>query len=265
MSGPARIPVPAVDAACPYLLAADGAWRSSGPSREHRCSAVVPPAALAPDKQRRLCLVPEHQRCATFLAATGQDGLDPIVARHRSRRAPTVARPIARTTPLVLDRGRMTPGIGSFRVESRFGQFGLVGLMALAFVALVVARSPAGAVPPGGELAGGVVATRSPTAASAAPTGPSDAEEPVRTLVPTEVEPTDPPPAEETATPADATSTPSPTDPPPSPKPTSYKVKRGDTLFGIAAEFGTTVKKLASLNGIEDPSKLRVGQVLELP
>jgi LysM repeat protein len=258
MSGSSRIPVPAVDAACPYLLAADGAWRSSGPSREHRCTAVVPPAALAPDKQRRLCLMPEHERCATFLAATGQDGLDPIVARHRSRRAPTVARPIARTTPLVLDRGRMALGIASVRVESRFGQVGLVGLMALAFVALIVARSPVGGGPPGGELAGGVVATRSPTVASPAPTEPSGAEEPVRTLVPTEVEPTDPPPAEETSTPA-------PTDPPPSAKPTSYKVKRGDTLSGIAAEFGTTVKKLASLNGIEDPSKLRVGQVLELP
>jgi LysM repeat protein len=211
-----------------------------------------------PDKQRRLCLVREHERCATFLAATGQDGFGPIVARQRSRRAPTIARPLARTTPLVLDRGRTPLGIASVRIESRFGQVGLVGLMALAFVALIVARSPADGSPPGGELAGGVVATRSPAVTSAHPTGPAVAEEPLRTLVPTEVDPTDPPPAEET-------STPTPTEPPPSEEPTSYKVKRGDTLSGIAAEFGTTVKKLASLNGIEDPSKLRVGQVLELP
>ncbi len=41
-------------------------------------------------------------------------------------------------------------------------------------------------------------------------------------------------------------------------------MKRGDTLSGIAATFGTTVKKLTALNHITDPSKLRVGQVLKL-
>ena len=47
--------------------------------------------------------------------------------------------------------------------------------------------------------------------------------------------------------------------------PTSYTVKRGDTLSGIAATYGTTIKKLAALNHIADPSKLHVGQVLKLP
>ena len=42
-------------------------------------------------------------------------------------------------------------------------------------------------------------------------------------------------------------------------------MKRGDTLSGIAATYGTTIKKLAALNHITDPSKLRVGQVLKLP
>ena len=42
-------------------------------------------------------------------------------------------------------------------------------------------------------------------------------------------------------------------------------MKRGDTLSGIAAKYGTTVKKLADLNDITDPSKLHVGQVLKLP
>jgi LysM repeat protein len=49
------------------------------------------------------------------------------------------------------------------------------------------------------------------------------------------------------------------------PKPETYKVKRGDTLSEIAAEYGTTARKLMKLNDITDPTKLRVGQVLELP
>ena len=59
-----------------------------------------------------------------------------------------------------------------------------------------------------------------------------------------------------------------PTGPSPTPaeaNPATYKVKRGDTLSGIAARFGTTVKVLVELNDIKDPSKLRVGQVLKLP
>jgi LysM repeat protein len=44
-----------------------------------------------------------------------------------------------------------------------------------------------------------------------------------------------------------------------------YKVKSGDTLSGIAATFGTTVKILKQLNGISDPSLIRVGQVLIIP
>jgi LysM repeat protein len=35
--------------------------------------------------------------------------------------------------------------------------------------------------------------------------------------------------------------------------------------MGIAGEFGTTVKDLMELNGIENARLLRVGQVLDLP
>jgi LysM repeat protein len=44
-----------------------------------------------------------------------------------------------------------------------------------------------------------------------------------------------------------------------------YTVKAGDTLGAIAARFGTTATALAKLNGIADPSYIRVGQVLRLP
>lgn len=45
----------------------------------------------------------------------------------------------------------------------------------------------------------------------------------------------------------------------------TYKVKTGDTLSEIAARYGTTVKALASLNGIKDPNKVGAGRELKLP
>jgi lysozyme len=45
----------------------------------------------------------------------------------------------------------------------------------------------------------------------------------------------------------------------------TYKVKSGDTLSAIAARFGTTVRVLVELNGIADPSRLKIGQVIQLP
>ena len=57
--------------------------------------------------------------------------------------------------------------------------------------------------------------------------------------------------------------------PKPQPKPTpqpanTYTVKKGDTLSGIAARYGTTYKELARINGIPDPNKIYPGQVLKL-
>lgn len=45
----------------------------------------------------------------------------------------------------------------------------------------------------------------------------------------------------------------------------TYKVKSGDTLGAIAAAHHTTVKALASLNGINNPDRIRAGQTLKLP
>jgi LysM repeat protein len=46
---------------------------------------------------------------------------------------------------------------------------------------------------------------------------------------------------------------------------TTYTVRPGDTLSAIAARYGTTVQAIAELNGIENPSLIRVGQVLRIP
>lgn len=45
---------------------------------------------------------------------------------------------------------------------------------------------------------------------------------------------------------------------------TTYTVKKGDTLSGIASKFGTTYQKLAEINGIKNPNKIYVGQVLKI-
>jgi rare lipoprotein A len=44
----------------------------------------------------------------------------------------------------------------------------------------------------------------------------------------------------------------------------TYVVQSGDTLSGIAAQFGTSVDDLASANGISNPDFLSVGQTLNL-
>ena len=44
-----------------------------------------------------------------------------------------------------------------------------------------------------------------------------------------------------------------------------YKVKRGDTLIGIALKFGSSVSAIKRVNHIRNARRLRVGQVLSIP
>lgn len=46
---------------------------------------------------------------------------------------------------------------------------------------------------------------------------------------------------------------------------TTYTVVKGDTLSGIASKYGTTYQALASYNGISDPNKIYIGQVIKIP
>ena len=61
--------------------------------------------------------------------------------------------------------------------------------------------------------------------------------------------------------------TPTPTHTPtatPTPQVTTYTVQPGDTLASIAQRFGVSVADLATANGIEDPDRISVGQVLTI-
>lgn len=250
---PRRLDRAALPALCPYLATDDGRWRSATATGEHRCMAVAPPVPLALEKQRRLCLVAAHTGCSTFGAAEA--------ARAQARAGQSSSRPIARMTPVVLDRGRFDFHVPALRADRTAGQAVLVAVLGIALTAILFARpsTDAGA---GNELGSGSptvtdsaatdVAATSPATSSAAPTQAAVTDAPSATP-PTSASASARPVVSASASAAPATSG------------ATYKVKSGDTLSAIAARFDTTVRVLVDLNGITDPARLRVGQVLKLP
>ena len=51
----------------------------------------------------------------------------------------------------------------------------------------------------------------------------------------------------------------------PTPTPHTYTVQGGDTLFSIARDQGIEPEALMAANGLSDPDRLSVGQVLTIP
>lgn len=49
------------------------------------------------------------------------------------------------------------------------------------------------------------------------------------------------------------------------PTTTRYRVKKGDTLIGIAAKYGVTLKALLKANPGVEPRALKVGQIIIIP
>lgn len=233
---------------CPQLVVEGLAWRGSAPTREHQCGATVPPALLSLEKQRRLCLTAEHAACATYRAARAVRGLDESQAAVASDGATTDPRGATRwkfttTVPVSFDHGRGPARLPLLSRDRRAPQVALAVLMIMAFAAVVVSRLPGSGA--------GLVASLAPD----------------RTAVVSTDAPSSSAPASRTPT-----AVPSVTAPPTeAPTPTTvaaeqtYTVRSGDTLSGIAARFGTTVAILSELNAIDDPSRIRVGQVLRLP
>ena len=50
----------------------------------------------------------------------------------------------------------------------------------------------------------------------------------------------------------------------PSPAGTTYTFQPGDTLSGIAAQYGTSVSNLVALNGIANPDVIYAGQTIRI-
>jgi LysM repeat protein len=214
--------------------------------------AVSPPVPLAAEKQRRLCLAAAHVDCATYAAA--------IASHAPAGRHDRHARPVARMTPVILDHGRFDLRLPTLRADRGTGQAALVALLGLALVAILVARPSGnpGAIPPNATAAPSAGASSVPTEVAGAPSVT-----PSPDATPTESPATPTPPVKSSQAPASAA--PSAASSEPVTSGATYKVKSGDTLSAIAARFGTTTRVLVRLNGITDPSRLKVGQILKLP
>lgn len=130
-------------------------------------------------------------------------------------------------------------------------------------------EAPTATVAPTGEITGTVAITSTAaltstesitTTLAMTPTLAPETSTATPTLAPTAT-----PAPTETPTPAP---TATPTTPPtntPVPGRVTYKVKSGDTLSSIAAQFGIAWQDLAAANGLNSRSTLRVGQELIVP
>jgi LysM repeat protein len=47
--------------------------------------------------------------------------------------------------------------------------------------------------------------------------------------------------------------------------PSTYKVAKGDNPYTIAKKFGVSYQELLKVNGVDDPTKLQIGQELKIP
>ena len=152
-----------------------------------------------------------------------------VETADRTRRA------VARTAPIVLEPPRLVDQAMRFQLDRPPGQIALVALMIVAFAVVAIARFSAGSAgasaPPASQIA---VASPSPS-----------------------------PTVSPTAS-ASASLEPSPSANPSPSFRTTYTVKKGDSLSGIASRFKTTAAKIKALNGLKS-STLKVGQVLKIP
>ena len=178
------------------------------------------------EKQRRLCLT---RRPRDVRHVRGRPRGTTDRPRPRCR---TLPRPMARTTPVVLDHGRLSITVPILSSDRSTGQAVLIALMALAFAAIVLATLTSGssAAASDGSPFPGVVGGASPARLRRAAATRSPAPRPTRPRSRRHrAARTHPPAPDPSAAPA---------------TPQTYKVKSGDTLVGIAAKFGTTPKAI---------------------
>jgi LysM domain len=224
---------------CPYLgLADDPASHFAFPSSAQRCHAARASSHIEADKQARDCLTSNHLTCSRYHppALPVLHGLGPIVAAvagsapghsARSRRSVRHVMTLALIACLAVAAGVTGLMIGSRLAEGISAGHGGAG----ASPATVASAVPASATP---------FPTPSPT--------------PIPTPTPT-ASPTIAPSLRPSTSP---TRTPAPT-------PVTHRVVTGETLSGIAAQYGVTLAALEKANGITNPGLIKVGQVLVIP
>ncbi len=231
---------------CPFLIAEGGGWRLDLPTREHRCGAVSPPAPLSPEKQSRLCLTRTYPSCATYLAST--------TARQERLGAPVSDRAtrwgLARTTTVIEDSGGVRARLLAALLDRRRWPAIPAVLLVTTLFTLALSGFRGGGSNPAAATAGPTRSSAAPAQSGRPSARPSatPAPEPSPTLVPSAA-----PSVAPTGTPAPVESF------------RTYRVESGDTLSAIAAEFGTTSRAIAELNGIAVSSTLRIGQILKIP
>jgi LysM repeat protein len=233
--------------ACPFLIAAGGAWRMTVPDREHRCAAFSPATSLAVAKQARLCLTPNHLGCATYLASTA-------AREARLGSSPKVDRAgrwgLGRTIPIVEEVGGLRATVGALLADRRTWPTIPAALLATLLVALGLSGS-------WGQGTATARATPTPTPPPLRSPLPTErASQPTSSVVPPSTEPSTVP-----------TQTPGPSVTPSATAAvayTTYRVVSGDTLYVIAQRFHTTVKAIQRLNGLTTTT-LHIGQVLKIP
>jgi len=200
---------------------------------------------------------PRPEDLSVALDAPESDDLPvphPVLPKGASVAAAAVAAPpvpmlagrrqFARTSPVVVDRGRASFGLPSFGDRRQLGQIGLVVLMIAALGAILLARigqPETSGLANGGSPSPIGSARASPHATPRASASPSSN------------------PGSSASSPAKSPAT-SPTS-----KPKTYKVKAGDTLSSIASRFHTTAKIIEQLNDLKSPFVIHPGQVLKLP
>jgi nucleoid-associated protein YgaU len=238
---------------CPFLVSVDGPWRRPGVHRLHRCRAVAPATTVPSATQRRFCLSGAHTTCPAYRSA--EERLGGSVEHPVGTRWPL---PIPAAT--VVDPGPPWGGLSASPPLRLASQVGFAALVIAAAGVFVAGRLVSG-IPAGGERE-----TPFPTGISSLPAAvlpsPSAAEGSAATETPSV---TETPPVGSSSPVATPGATPIASAAPTSGYRTTYTVRPGDTLSAIAARYGTTVQAIAELNGIENPSLIRVGQVLRIP
>jgi LysM repeat protein len=242
----AAAPVLVTADACPFLIAAAGAYRMSIPDREHRCAAFVPATSLALTKQGRLCLTTNHVGCATYIASTSARQAR-VGSGERVERAGRWG--LARTMPVVEQAGGLRATLGALIGDRR--TWPAIPAVLLATLLLALGLS-------GGAKPAPITAVASPT-----PT-PRSQVTPAATFVEPSRSPGATPVPTSASSPSPATSPTPAVSPTPLPAYTVYHVKAGDSLYVIAVHFKTTVAAIQQLNGLTG-TNLHIGQALKIP